>query len=226
MTLDQIAAASAAPWIFQLYAIANRENTWNRARTAIRLGAKAILFTVDTPYLGSMERMRRNSLASGTQAGGVTKQFLAKLDWSFVRELAADAGVPVYVKGVLSPQAAMLAVEHGVAGIVISNYGGRVLDGTPSTIEVLPEIVNAVGSRTVILIDSGFRRGTDVLKALALGAKGVFVGRPALWGLGAFGEDGVRHVMELLNRELALAMGLAGYASLASIRRELVHLDR
>ena len=226
MTLDQIAAASASPWIFQLYAMPDREGSRSRVEAAVRLGAKAILFTVDTPYLGSMERIQRNNLANGTPAAGATKQFLAKLDWAFVRELAAYAKVPVYVKGVLTARGALLAVENGAAGIIVSNHGGRVLDGAPSTIEVLPEIVAAVGSRTIVLIDSGFRRGADVLKALALGAKGVFVGRPPLWGLGAFGADGVQRVMELLNRELTLAMGLSGHPNLASIKRELVHVDR
>ncbi|MBM3782971.1 MAG: alpha-hydroxy-acid oxidizing protein [Acidobacteria bacterium] len=227
LPVNQIAAASPAPWIFQLYPLPDRPGALRRAEMAAGLGAKALLFTVDTPYLGSMERMQRANLATVPPGStGLNKQFLAKLDWSFLPELIKTAKVPVYVKGILTSADALRAVEQGASGIVVSNHGGRVLDGTPSTIEMLPEIVDSAGKRTVVLIDGGFRRGSDVLKALALGAKGVFVGRPPLYGLGTFGEDGVRRVMELLNRELTLAMGLAGCPSLGSIKRELVHVDR
>src|SRR5439155_26284831 len=121
---------------------------------------------------------------------------------------------------------AKLAVEHGAAGIVVSNHGGRYLEFAPSTIEVLPEIVEAVQGRIPVLLDGGVRRGTDVLKALAIGAKAVLVGRPPLWGLGAFGQAGVTSVPELLQTELALAMGLSGSPNLASITKSLVRSER
>jgi isopentenyl diphosphate isomerase/L-lactate dehydrogenase-like FMN-dependent dehydrogenase len=116
-------------------------------------------------------------------------------------------------------------MEHGAAGVVVSNHGGRYLDSAPSTIEVLPGIVDAIGTRGAVLIDSGFRRGTDVLKALAIGAKAVLVGRPPLWGLGSFGAPGVQKVLQLLRNELAWAMGLAGRPTIASIDRSLVKID-
>ena len=109
---------------------------------------------------------------------------------------------------------------------MVSNHGGRYLDGAPSTIEVLPEIVDAVGGKTTVLIDGGFRRGTDVMKALAIGAKAVLIGRPPLWGLGAFGEAGVKRVLEMLQTELALAMGLSGKPNLASLDRGAIRIDR
>src|SRR5262249_30751390 len=126
---------------------------------------------------------------------------------------------------ILTPEDGKLAVERGAAGIVVSNHGGRYLEGAPSTIEVLPEIVDAVGGRIPVLIDGGFRRGTDILKALAIGAKAVLLGRPPLWGLGAFGQPGVQRVLELLQTELALAMGLSGRPNLASIDRSLVVIE-
>ena len=129
------------------------------------------------------------------------------------------------MKGLLTPEDAKLAVEYGADGIVVSNHGGRYLDGAPSTIEVLPEIVDAVGGKTTVLIDGGFRRGTDVMKALAIGAKAVLVGRPPLWGLGAFGEAGVKRVLEMLQTELALAMGLSGKPNLASLDRSAIRID-
>ena len=141
-------------------------------------------------------------------------------------ELRSYTPVPLLVKGILTGDDAKRAMENGAQGIVVSNHGGRYLDGAPSTIEVLPEIVDAVGGRIPVLIDGGFRRGTDVLKALAIGAKAVLVGRPPLWGLGAFGQAGVTRVLELLQTELALAMGLAGRPTLASIDRSLIRIDR
>ena len=132
------------------------------------------------------------------------------------------ARVPLLIKGILTPEDAQLAVKYGAQGIIVSNHGGRYLDGAPSTIEVLPDIVQAVAGRVPVLIDGGFRRGTDVLKALAIGAKAVLVGRPPLWGLGAFGQPGVARVLTILRAELERAMALAGCASLAAIDRDLV----
>ena len=157
---------------------------------------------------------------------GVSPAFTARLTWSFIDELRSYTKVPLLIKGILTPEDAKLAVERGVQGVVVSNHGARYLDGNPSTIEVLPEIVDAVAGRVPVLIDGGFRRGTDVLKALAIGAKAVLVGRPPLFGLGAFGQPGVQKVLELLQSELALAMGLAGRPTLASIDRSLIRIDR
>src|SRR5258706_9309611 len=153
-------------------------------------------------------------------------QFTSELTWPFLQELKSYAKVPVLVKGILTAEDARLAVENGASGIVVSNHGARYLDTAPSTIEALPDIVEAVQGKIPVLIDGGFRRGTDVLKALAIGAKAVLVGRPPLFGLGAFGQTGVQRVMEMLQTELALAMGLSGKPNLASIDRSLVRVER
>jgi isopentenyl diphosphate isomerase/L-lactate dehydrogenase-like FMN-dependent dehydrogenase len=155
---------------------------------------------------------------------GVTRTLVHTLDWSFFDELKKRWGGPVLIKGILTAEDGDLAVKHGADGVVVSNHGGRYLEYAPATIEVLPEIVAAVGGKIPVLIDSGFRRGTDVLKALALGAKAVCVGRPPLWGLGAYGEPGVKRVLELLRAELALAMGLCGKANLASIDKSVLRM--
>ncbi|MDZ4278853.1 MAG: alpha-hydroxy acid oxidase, partial [Dehalococcoidia bacterium] len=130
------------------------------------------------------------------------------------------------LKGVMRADDARLAIEHGVDAIVVSNHGGRQLDGVPATIDVLPEVVEAVGGRAEVLVDGGVRRGTDVLKALALGAKAVLIGRPYVWGLAVDGEAGVGRVLELLKDELELAMALAGCPSVARIDRSVVRTGR
>jgi 4-hydroxymandelate oxidase len=128
----------------------------------------------------------------------------------------------VVLKGILHPADAVLAVEHGVAGIVVSNHGGRQLDGTPASVEALPAVVEAVGGSAEVYLDGGVRRGTDVLKALALGARAVFVGRPVLWGLAANGEAGARHVLEMLRDELEGAMVFAGQPAVTGLAPDLV----
>jgi 4-hydroxymandelate oxidase len=132
----------------------------------------------------------------------------------------------VLVKGLLTPEDAIKAVEHGAAGVIVSNHGARYLDFAPSTIEALPSIVDAVAGRIPILIDGGFRRGSDVLKALAMGATAVGLGRPVLWGLGAYGAEGVTHLLRMVQVELSRAMGLSGRPNLASINHDLVQFDR
>jgi isopentenyl diphosphate isomerase/L-lactate dehydrogenase-like FMN-dependent dehydrogenase len=146
--------------------------------------------------------------------------------WGAVRELRAMTRLPIIVKGILTAEGARLCLETGVSGIIVSNHGGRQLDHVGSTIEALPEVVKAVQGKIPVLIDGGFRRGTDILKALALGAKAVGIARPYLYGLSAFGQPGVERVLELLRTELALDMGLAGVPNLASIDRSLVRVRR
>jgi isopentenyl diphosphate isomerase/L-lactate dehydrogenase-like FMN-dependent dehydrogenase len=132
--------------------------------------------------------------------------------------------LPIVVKGILTAEGARLCLETGVSGIIVSNHGGRQLDHVGSTIEALPEVVKAVQGKIPVLIDGGFRRGTDILKALALGAKAVGIARPYLYGLSAFGQPGVERVLELLRTELALDMALAGVPDLVSIDRSLVRV--
>jgi isopentenyl diphosphate isomerase/L-lactate dehydrogenase-like FMN-dependent dehydrogenase len=242
--LAEIAKAATGPLWFQLYAGPDKEGTREKVLRAEDAGCKAILFTVDAPYYPHRERDLYNRLVrpevqrelsarrrarpdeESTERYGLPQRFTATLTWPFLHEVAGWTKLPVLVKGILTAADAKLAVEHGAKGVVVSNHGGRYLDGAPATIEVLPEIVAAVGGRVPVLMDGGVRRGTDVLKALALGARAVFVGRPPLWGLGAHGTPGVARVMRLLQTELALAMGLAGVPNLAAIRRELVVVDK
>ncbi|MBI3697972.1 MAG: alpha-hydroxy-acid oxidizing protein [Acidobacteria bacterium] len=247
-TIDKIGDAATFPIWFQLYPGPDPAGTRERVERAIAAGAKVIALTVDTPYNSHRERLLRDRVAQEVPPGGatpnlverpgrrravpttpnryrLTRRFTAELGWSFVDELCSYAKVPVLTKGILTPEDAKRSIEHGAAGVIVSNHGARYLDTVPSTIEVLPEIVDAVGGKGTVLVDSGFRRGTDILKALAIGAKAVLVGRPPLWGLGAYGQAGVTRVLELLQTELALAMGLAGCPTLASINRSLVHIE-
>lgn len=239
--IDKIAAAAKAPIWFQLYTGPTLQATREKVEKAVSAGCRMILVTADGPYQPPREKDIRNRLEEQSERKSIRSQrghtneegpyglplrFQGRLTWKFLDDLCAYAKVPVLVKGILTPEDAVLAVQHGAAGVVVSNHGGRYLDFAPSTIEVLPEIVEAVGSKVPVLIDGGFRRGTDVLKALAIGAKAVMVGRPPLWGLGAFGTDGVQRVMELLRNELAWAMGLAGRPNIASIDRSLVRIER
>ncbi len=245
--IDKIGAAATGPFWFQLYTGPDKDATREKVERAVEAGAKAVCLTVDGQYMSHREKMIRDRLSSmgapSTPASGPlpgrsrTRQtapapyrlqstFQAQLTWPFVDELTAYAKVPVLIKGVLTGEDAKLAIEHGAAGIVVSNHGGRYLEYAPSTIEVLPEIVEAVQGKIPVLLDGGVRRGTDVLKALAIGAKAVLVGRPPLWGLGAFGQPGVTRVLEMLQTELALAMGLSGVANLDSIKPSLVRVER
>jgi 4-hydroxymandelate oxidase len=146
------------------------------------------------------------------------------LTWADVDWLRSLTSLPLLLKGILTAEDALLALEHGVDGIIVSNHGGRQLDGAVSSIEALPEVVEAVAGRAEVLLDSGVRRGTDVLKALALGAKAVLIGRPYIWGLAVDGEAGVRRVLSLLREEFALAMALAGCRTVAEIDRSRVRL--
>jgi 4-hydroxymandelate oxidase len=238
MPLKQVAEAAKTHWWFQLYAGPDKDYTRDRVQDAVALGCKAVCWTVDAPYDAPRERDFRNHLqrpplshrrtsqrVAAPEPFNLRMRFQAQLTWDFLPELAAYAKVPVLVKGILTREDAVHAVEKGASGLIVSNHGGRFLDGAPSTIEMLPEVVEAVGGKIPILIDGGFRRGTDILKALAIGAKAVLVGRPPLWGLGAFGHTGVQRVMEILERELAWAMALAGRSNIASIDKTLVHID-
>lgn len=249
---EKVAEATQFPKWFQLYAGPDMDGTWDKVERAKASGFKAIALTVDGPYQPHRERMLRNRIRTSTPPGvtatqmgrparrqredeeakpvsriqsyGLSTTLIHQLDWGFFDELKKRAaGMPVLVKGILTAEDAALAAKHGVDGIVVSNHGARYLDHAPATIEVLGECVDAAG-KVPVLVDSGFRRGTDILKALAIGAKAVLIGRPVLWGLGAFGEPGAKRVLELLRTELALAMGLCGKPNLAAIDRKLLRL--
>jgi isopentenyl diphosphate isomerase/L-lactate dehydrogenase-like FMN-dependent dehydrogenase len=142
--------------------------------------------------------------------------------WGTVDWVCSQTSLPVLLKGILTAEDTLLAIEHGITGIIVSNHGGRQLDGALASIEALPEVVEAAAGRCEIYVDGGIRRGTDILKALALGARAVLVGRPVLWGLAANGQEGVRGVLEMLRAELEMAMSLSGHPTLESIDRSLL----
>jgi isopentenyl diphosphate isomerase/L-lactate dehydrogenase-like FMN-dependent dehydrogenase len=146
------------------------------------------------------------------------------ISWRDVERLAGETSLPVLVKGVHTAEDAALAIEHGAAGVIVSNHGGRQLDGVAASVDVLPEVVEAVGDRVDVLVDGGVRRGVDVMVALALGARAVLVGRPVLWGLAVDGADGAQRVLELLRDELQLALGLCGCTSPDEVTR--AHVSR
>jgi isopentenyl diphosphate isomerase/L-lactate dehydrogenase-like FMN-dependent dehydrogenase len=201
-------------------------------------GFEALVLTADTPVLGRRERDLRTKFAvpQGLTVGAVGHEqptpmsalghMSASLTWPDVGRLSAESGLPVVVKGVLTAEDARLACEHGAAAIVVSNHGGRQLDGVSATIDALPEVVEAVVGRIDVLVDGGVRRGTDVVKALALGARAVLLGRPALWGLVVDGETGARHVLELLRAEVELALQLTGCRTPADVTRAHVQPRR
>ena len=141
------------------------------------------------------------------------------LGWADLEALVANSSLPILVKGVMTAEDAVLAADRGAAGVIVSNHGGRQLDGVPATIDVVGEVADAVGDRMEVLMDGGVRRGTDVLTALALGARAVLVGRPALWGLAVAGEQGARRVLELLRDELELALALCGCPAPEAVSR-------
>jgi 4-hydroxymandelate oxidase len=147
------------------------------------------------------------------------------MTWETVTWLRSLTSLPILLKGILTAEDARLAVEHGVSGIIVSNHGGRQLDGVVTSIEALPEVVDAVARHCEVYLDGGIRRGTDILKALALGARAVLVGRPILWGLAVDGAAGVQRVLSILHAELERAMKLAGCPTIASINRTLVKLS-
>ena len=245
-SLEAIAEASGGPKWFQLYVYRDKEITRSLVDRAVAAGYQALCLTVDTPIAGQRERDKRNRLrmpahlelgnfpaahtamhhgggGDGSSLGAyINSQWDAGLTWDDVDWLRSISPLPVVVKGVLAPADAQLSVEHGAAAIIISNHGGRQLDTAPASITMLEPIVDVVEGRAEVLIDGGIRRGTDVLKALALGARAVLVGRPVLWGLTLDGEAGVRSVLQHIRAELDLTMAQAGVPGLAAATRDLV----
>jgi 4-hydroxymandelate oxidase len=216
------AAAPSAPRWFQVYVFSDRSQTEDLIAEAIASAFSALVLTVDTPFLGRRERDIRSDFqipehltVAGDIFGG---HFDTTLSWRDV-EWLSGYGLPVVVKGILTAEDARLACEQGAAAVVVSNHGGRQLDGVPASLDALVEIVAAVDGRAEVLLDGGVRRGTDVLKALALGARAVLIGRAMVWGLAAGGEEGVTDVLRLLQREVELGLALLGCASPADVSR-------
>jgi isopentenyl diphosphate isomerase/L-lactate dehydrogenase-like FMN-dependent dehydrogenase len=207
---------------FQVYVWRDRALTERAIDEAVAHGYSALVLTVDVPYIGRRERDVRVGFTVPdhlTVEGDLFGQnFDATLTWHDL-EWLAGYGLPIIVKGLLTAEDAGLACEHGAAGVVVSNHGGRQLDGVPATLDVLEEIVAAVDGRAEVLLDGGVRRGTDVLKALGLGARAVLIGRSMLWGLAVGGEEGVKHVLELFRLEVELGLSLLGCTSPADVSR-------
>jgi 4-hydroxymandelate oxidase len=220
-TLDEIAGAAArAPRWFQVYMARDRAWTRDRVQEAAELGCSAVLLTVDVPVVS-----RRRSTGGGlAEKGRVQIELDPSVGLDAIAWLRSVSGLPVVVKGVLRADDAERCVAAGAAGVIVSNHGGRQLDGAIATARALPEVVAAVGQVAEVYVDGGVRRGTDVLKALARGARSVFVGRPVLWGLAAGGAEGVAAVLRGLADELELAMQLVGCAALADVDAELVRV--
>jgi len=242
--VEDVVKASAGPVWFQLYVYKDREVTKDLVKRAEEAGCRAIVLTVDAPFLGTRERDVRNKF--NLPAGLTVKNLLPvkkdklpesndsnlsvyvqehldpSLSWKDVAWLKSITKLTLLIKGIACREDALLAVDHGADGIVVSNHGGRQLDTCRATIDVLSEVADAVKGKTEILLDGGIRRGTDIFKAVALGAKAVLIGRPVIWGLAADGENGVRSVLEILRRELHLAMALCGCDSVKKINKDFI----
>jgi isopentenyl diphosphate isomerase/L-lactate dehydrogenase-like FMN-dependent dehydrogenase len=207
---------------FQVYVWRPRSQTEAAIEEAVASGYSALVLTVDVPYIGRRERDLRIDFKVPEEltvqgdlfAGG----FDATVGWRDL-EWLAGYGLPVVIKGLLTAEDALLACEHGAAAVVVSNHGGRQLDGVPATLDVLGEVVDAVDGRAEVLLDGGVRRGVDVLKALALGARAVLIGRAMLWGLAVAGEEGVSDVLRMFRDEVELGLGLLGCPSPADVSR-------
>jgi 4-hydroxymandelate oxidase len=213
---------SPPPRWFQVYVFGDRRTTTDLIEEAVESGYAALVLTADTPYLGRRERDIRVGFKPPeglTVTGDIFgDNFNAGLSWRDL-EWLAGYGLPVVVKGILTAEDAELACEHGAAAVVVSNHGGRQLDGVAASLDALEEVAAAVDGSAEVLLDGGVRRGTDVLKALALGARAVLIGRAMLWGLAARGEEGVAEVLNLLKKEVELGLALLGCASPVDVTR-------
>jgi 4-hydroxymandelate oxidase len=239
-SLEDVAASGPGERWLQLAVLRDRGITRALVERAEAAGYGAICATVDVPVLGRRERDVRNAfrLPAGIEMANlapyvpaglvdtdpdtalarfVNSLFDPTLTWEAIDWLCAQTPLPVLVKGVVTGEDARLAVDHGAAGVMVSNHGGRQLDGALSTCEALPEVVDAVGGRVPITVDGGIRRGTDVIAAVAMGASAVLVGRPYLWALAVGGEAGVRDMLAMLRAEIGLAMALLGRRSIADL---------
>jgi 4-hydroxymandelate oxidase len=245
--IDEIARNTQRPIWFQLYVQRDREFTKDMVQRAVASGCKAVCLTVDTPVLGNrygqlsfglpkelecvhLRSMKAPGAAQVIDVQGHKTQrasifdtlFDPSFNWNDLEWLRSVAGVPVLIKGILSAEDGRRAVERGADGVIVSNHGGRNLDTVPATIDALPRVVDAVAGRIPVMLDSGIRRGTDVLMALALGAKAVFIGRPYVYGLAAGGAKGVERVINILRDELERAMALTGRKSIAEIDKSVL----
>lgn len=237
MTLEDVAQAATGPLWFQLYVQRRRELSASLVHRAEAAGYQALVVTVDSPVLGpryretrsrfalppGVERANLKGLATATGGQRATEASIysalldPKLTWQEIEWLRGETRLPLLLKGIMTGDDAARAVEVGAAGVIVSNHGGRNLDTLPATIDALPEVAARVGQRVPVLVDGGIRRGTDVLKAIALGASAVLIGRPYLYGLAVGGAAGVTRVVSILRREFEMAMALTGRPTVAQI---------
>lgn len=233
--LEDVAAVDGARLWFQPYLFDDRGIVHEMVRRAETAGYRAICLTLDSPVAGWREASMRwpTVLPEGITWANMPPQAQpgqgrwlsgAAWDWAAVDELRARTELPLVLKGILTAEDARLAVEHGASAIVVSNHGGRQLDGAIASLDALPEVVDAAGGRVEVLVDGGIRRGTDVLKALALGARAVLIGRAAAWGLASGGQAGVERVVALIRDELSRSMAILGVTSVGRVTRD--HIAR
>ncbi len=243
VSIEKIAASSSHPVWFQLYTPPDRAISSDLIQRAEKSGCKAIVLTVDTPVLGTRNREMRSNFrlprgmirenlrkygtgltrdAHFTPTGVATTALDASLTWDHVDWVRSRTKLPLLLKGILAAEDATLAMAHGADGIVVSNHGARNLDTTLSTLEALPGVVDAVAGKVPVLVDGGIRRGTDIFKALALGATAAAIGRPYVYGLTVAGSAGVARVVEILLSELRAAMALCGRPTIASIDKSVL----
>ncbi|XP_020886611.1 peroxisomal (S)-2-hydroxy-acid oxidase GLO3 isoform X2 [Arabidopsis lyrata subsp. lyrata] len=241
---EEIASSCNAVRFLQIYVYKRRDITVQVVKRAEKAGFKAIVLTVDVPRLGRREADIKNKMispqlknfkgvfsteAQPSKGSGVqaftSRAFDASFSWKDIEWLRSITELPILVKGILTREDALKAVEAGVDGIVVSNHGGRQLNYSPATITVLEEVVRVVRGKIPVLLDGGVRRGTDVFKALALGAQAVLVGRPIVYGLAAKGEDGVKKVIDMLKNEFEITMALSGCPTIGDITRNHVRTE-
>ena len=218
--LEDIAEAASGPTWMQIYLQPDRDFTRDVVHRAEAAGCRAFCVTVDLPVIGVRNRMERIQFAVPPQyfVPHMMENFQGSpVTWNDIEWLRSITKLPILLKGIIDPGDAELAVENGASGIIVSNHGARDLDSTPATIEVLPFVAEKVDGRIPVLMDGGIRRGTDVLKALALGANAVMVGRPFCHGLAVAGAEGVLRVVEILRKELEIAMALTGRTTIPQI---------
>src|SRR5205823_97387 len=233
MPFEKVAASAKCPLWAQMYPRQSAQDSREFLERVQAAGARAIVVTIDQQAAEHERILHDKNLSTRPPAARRTPpknpyrlaDYRLWYSWKFFDEIRPMVKVPLLAKGVNTAEDAKLCIEHGLDGIYVSNHGGRSLDYGPSTIEVLPEIVDAVGGKMPILFDSGIRRGTDILKALALGANAVCLGRVPRWGLGAYGAPGVQRILEILQAELAQAMAYTGQPTLASLDRSIVRTD-
>ncbi|MGD9227256.1 MAG: alpha-hydroxy acid oxidase [Desulfobacterales bacterium] len=244
-SFEEVLPEATGPVWFQLYVYKDRDATLSLVQRAESQGCTAIAVTVDAQVWGRRERdiknrfrlpkdlSIKNLMPAGMEQMPKTKgesglaayvawQFDPTFSWKDIDWLCARSNIPVLLKGVMHPDDARLAIDHGAAGVIVSNHGARQLDTVPATIDALPAIVEAVDGKIEVLVDGGIRRGTDVFKAIALGAKAVAVGRPIIWGLAVDGQAGAKRILDLLRKDFELTMKLCGCTSVQEITKDSI----